>query len=437
MNDLAGNTVTATRAGVDAYDIALRNLLSFRQSIVDDAQRACDADPQAPMPIVLSAYLGLLSSERADARAAGEQLHTALADGIKTNEREALHFSAALQLANGDLYGASLTTKQINESFPRDALAVFVGHQIDFFTGASQQLESRLASVLPVWSPDDDYHGYLEGMWSFGLEESGRYDEALDVGLRAVDTHPDDAWGIHAVTHVNEMRGNYTRGLDYLEARTADWESGTFLNVHIAWHNALFLLEREDWSGALALYDRCIRNQESGNIAMEMLDAAALLWRLHLEGVDVGARWQSLADGWAAKRDEPWYVFNDMHAVMAFVGAHRRTDALALVGTLEQYLQTPSTTSNWEMTKRVGLPVCRAFVHHADGDYAKAATTLDPVVEHLALFGGSHAQRDVVHRTHIDALMRAGRASDARKHLETRLEDRPTSVWAKARLALV
>ena len=433
MQDIAGNAITATSQGAEAYDRALVNLLSFRQSVADDAQHACNVDPVAPMAHVLTAYLGLLSSERADALAAGERLHEV--DTRAANERERMHLTAALQLREGDLYGASQTTLKINESFPRDALALFVGHQIDFFTGASQQLESRLASALTAWSPADEYHGYLEGMWSFGLEESGRYDESMEVGLRAVERHPTDSWGIHAVTHVNEMRGDYERGLAYLGERTGDWETGTFLNVHIAWHNALFLLEQQDWQGALAMYDRFIRNQQSGNVAMEMLDASALLWRLHLEDVDVGTRWQSLADGWAAKGDEPWYVFNDMHAVMAFVGNHRMAEAHAMIQNLERYLESPTTSTNQEMTRRVGLPVCRALVHHADGDYASAAASLDPVVEHLALFGGSHAQRDVVLRTHIDALMKSGRTAEARVIVESRLAERPSSVWAQTRLA--
>lgn len=433
MRDIAGNAITATSQGAEAYDRALVNLLSFRQSVADDAQHASDVDPGAPMAHVLAAYLGLLSSERADALAAGERLRAI--DSLAVNDREGMHLTAAQQLREGDLYGASQTTKELNAKYPRDALALFVGHQIDFFTGASQQLESRLASALTAWSPADEYHGYLEGMWSFGLEESGRYDEAMEVGLRAVERHPNDSWGIHAVTHVNEMRGDYERGLAYLGERTGDWETGTFLNVHIAWHNALFLLEQQDWQGALALYDRFIRNQESGNVAMEMLDAAALLWRLHLEGVDVGARWQSLADGWAARRDEPWYVFNDMHAVMAFVGAGRRADAVSVVTSLERYVDGPALGTNRVMTRRVGLPVCRALVQHADGQFAAAAATLDPVIEHLALFGGSHAQRDVMVRTYIDALMRSGRTAEARVILQSRLEERPTSVWAKKRLA--
>ena len=55
----------------------------------------------------------------------------------------------------------------------------------------------------------------------------------------------------------------------------------------------------------------------------EMLDASGLLWRLLLDAVDAEGRWVALADGWAAKDPTPWYVFNDLHAMIAFVGADR------------------------------------------------------------------------------------------------------------------
>ena len=76
VKDVAGNQMTGMRSGVDAYDTALRNLLSFRATVGDDAQRACDADPDAPMPALLAAYLGLLSSEKSDAFTAGKRLQS-------------------------------------------------------------------------------------------------------------------------------------------------------------------------------------------------------------------------------------------------------------------------------------------------------------------------------------------------------------------------
>ncbi len=33
-------------------------------------------------------------------------------------------------------------------------------------------------------------------------------------------------------------------------------------------------------------------------VILEMIDASAMLWRLHLRGIDVGNRWQPLADAW-------------------------------------------------------------------------------------------------------------------------------------------
>ena len=64
-----------------------------------------------------------------------------------------------------------------------------------------------------------------------------------------------------------------------------------------------------------------------------MLDASALLWRLLLDGIDTGGRFGPLADAWAPKAAAaPWYVFNDLHATMAFVGAGRLAEAHGVIG---------------------------------------------------------------------------------------------------------
>lgn len=69
----------------------------------------------------------------------------------------------------------------------------------------------------------------------------------------------------------------------------------------------------------------------------EMLDATALLWRMHLDAIDTGDRWSTLATAWAEKADdEPWYAFNDMHAAMAFAAVGRRNDLRAVVARLRR-----------------------------------------------------------------------------------------------------
>ena len=103
--------------------------------------------------------------------------------------------------------------------------------------------------------------------------------------------------------------------------READWATGNFLNVHNSWHYALYLLQGGDVPGALAVYDRVLHHDGSQDVALELLDASSLLWRLHLEGETVGDRWRSLAQAWGRQLTPGYYPFNDVHAAMAFIGA--------------------------------------------------------------------------------------------------------------------
>ena len=92
-----------------------------------------------------------------------------------------------------------------------------------------------------------------------------------------------------------------------------------------------------------------------------MLDASGLLWRLSLDGVDTGGRWAALAEAWAAKDPTPWYVFNDLHAIMAFVGAGRQAQAEQRVAQLERYLREGDPGhANHRMVAGAGLAAARA-----------------------------------------------------------------------------
>jgi hypothetical protein len=160
-----------------------------------------------------------------------------------------------------------------------------------------------------------------------------------------------------------------------------------------------------------------------------MLDASALLWRLLLDGVDCGDRFATLADAWAGRAvAEPWYVFNDLHAVMAFAGAARRGDGHAVIDRLTKYIDRAHGT-NASMTAEVGLPACRAVVAFSEGRYDDVMAELTPIRTVLHHFGGSHAQRDALHRTLLEAALRSGRHDWARALTAERLSVRETSVY--------
>src|SRR5215469_12091690 len=132
------------------------------------------------------------------------------------------------------------------------------------------------------------------------------------------------------------MRGEIAQGGRFMRDHHEDWAAANFLNVHNAWHYALYLLQAGDTAGALAVYDTFLHHGSSEDVALELLDATALLWRLHLEGTPAGDRWRPLAQAWTRILTPGFYPFNDMHAIMAFIGTGELDRAREVVHALER-----------------------------------------------------------------------------------------------------
>jgi tetratricopeptide (TPR) repeat protein len=432
LKDQTGLEMSGAAEAVAAYDRSMGHWLRLQPEVVEAADAALAADPGCVMARALGAYMRLGSSEGPLARRAG-----ALMVGAEpANDRERRHLSAIQAWSRGDWHGAARGLGDLVEAYPTDTLALAVGHQLDFFLGDAETLKGRIARALPAWDRYHPHYGYILGMLAFGLEESGDYARAEATGLHAVERNPDDVWAIHAVAHVHEMQGRTGDGLAFLGARRADWSEGTLFNVHIAWHEALFALEHEDHAAALAVYDQTLHHPGSEGVALEMVDAAALLWRLHLDGVDVGGRWTPLADAWAAADPAPWYAFNDLHALMALLGAGRGPEAEAIVRRLETAARDGDPALGLHaMLVPAGLGVARGLLAFGAEDYAGAVAWLEPVRARLSAFGGSHAQRDVFQRTLLVAAERSGQTALARRLVDERLAARPSSAWARAHQA--
>jgi hypothetical protein len=226
------------------------------------------------------------------------------------------------------------------------------------------------------------------------------------------------------VVHVMEMQGRSQEGADWLSARTEDWSAGNGLAFHNWWHLALYNLDLGRPEQALEIYDRQIRPRPS-RIAYENVDASAMLWRLALRGVDVGDRWQPLADDWAAMAEDGHYAFNDVHAVMAYAGAGRAEAAARTLAAMESHLDGAGT--NAAVTREVGLPLARALVAFSQGRHDAAIESLLDVRTIAHRFGGSHAQRDLIHLTLLEAALRAGRGKLAVALASERTELKPRS----------
>ncbi|MYS07722.1 tetratricopeptide repeat protein [Streptomyces sp. SID6041] len=443
VTDRYGNPLhECTQETAAHLDRAVESLLHFSPEVEQAVADALSSAPTSPVAQSFAAYLGALGTEPGDTVAARRTFDrfTAGLDVSALPPRERLHVAAAQAWLAGDLTRAGGLLEELSLECPRDALALAVGHQLDFFTGDSVRLRDRVGGALSAWGAADPHRGLVLGMYAFGLEESGQYRLAEEAGLAAVEQNPRDVWAIHAVVHTYEMQGRVAEGIGYLDARREDWARGNYLNVHNWWHYALYALEAGDTDTALGIYDAALHNDASAGLAMELLDAAALLWRIRLAGGESGARCGVLADAWAARADPPFYAFNDVHAVMSYVGAGRLGEAERLVADRRKWLGDggADTITNRRMTADIGLPACEALVAHGRGDHAAVVALLWPLRRRFHEFGGSHAQRDALQKTLLDSALASGRHHLARALISERIGLRPDSSYnwsARARLA--
>jgi hypothetical protein len=195
-----------------------------------------------------------------------------------------------------------------------------------------------------------------------------------------------------------EMQGRYEEGIRWMGARSALWTGAGAASAHLWWHIALYHLELGRPEQALAIYDHSIE----GDSLSQLIDTSALLWRLHLAGAPLGKRFQVAAARWSPCAEDAYCAFNDLHAMMAFVGGQRPDSASRLLAAQERRLARPSG-ANHDMTRLVGLPACRALAAYGRGDFAGAARLLRALPPVAHRIGGSHAQRDVLHLTRAAA----------------------------------
>ena len=216
-------------------------------------------------------------------------------------------------------------------------------------------------------------------LYAFGLEESNLYPQAEDTGRRALAANPRVPWAVHAVAHVMEMQGRYEEGAAWLRQHQPAWAEGNGFAGHLWWHKALFRLEGMDLAGALRLVDTRLSGVAL-QITLQRVDAAAMLWRLHLLGEDVSRRaapscWRH---GTCRTGAAGYYAFNDVHAVLAMLGAGDVARAEAWVARCAERAMAADDArrSNHGMAREVGLPLMRGLLAFARGEADAAADAL-------------------------------------------------------------
>lgn len=426
LKDHHGQTVSgADGAALALFEQAVGQFNAYSGNPLETAEAAIAAAPDFAMAHALRAHLFLSGMEAAGIAPARTSLEAAAR--LARTERETLHVVAAESWAAGRFETASDLFDRILLDHPRDILALQMGHLLDYYRGDARNLRDRVLRVLPAWRNGVPGYSAVLGMLGFGLEECGEYSKAEETARQGCEINPRDGWAHHAVAHVMEMQARVDDGIRWARERQADWATDNMIAIHNWWHMTLMHLERDEHDEVLRLYDTVIRAGRSP-VVLDMIDASAMLWRLHLRGVDVGAeRWSEIAEAWAPLSQDGLYAFNDMHGLIGFIGANRRGLIEQQLETLRRAARDTSGASNAAMAAQVGLPVAEALVAFGERRYRDCILRLRPVRTIAARFGGSHAQRDLLDLTLIEAARRAQDHALLRALSAERLHARPQS----------
>jgi tetratricopeptide (TPR) repeat protein len=423
ITDAQGNALSgATVKAAERFNDAVEAFNIYRGDPIGLLDQAIEAAPDFVMAHILKAYLFGLATEPEATE--GAKAILGKVKKLQLSEREAAHVVALDLLLDGRWTATAEALDWHNAHYPHDLVALQSGHLVDFYRASARSLRDRIARVLPRWSANMPGYSFLLGMHAFGLEETGDYVRAEEAGRRAVDLQPLDCWAHHAVAHVMEMQGRAEDGIGWMIAREQHWSGDdNFFKIHNWWHRSLYHLDLGQIDKVFALYDGPIR-QDRSTVVLDMVDASALLWRLHLSGYDVGNRWNELAANWDSHADGRSYPFNDWHAVMAYLGAGRDNEVERIISA---YRNGADASEVGEWGRRTAVPLVEGFAAFWRGDYRTAAERLHGARFIANSFGGSHAQRDVIDWTLAEAAGRGGLVDLAEAIANERLALKPHS----------
>ncbi|QCI67801.1 tetratricopeptide repeat protein [Phreatobacter stygius] len=412
----------ASDAAAVAFDHAVAGYLTYRLDTAARVKACLAVDPDFCLAHVLRGYLTLAAFNLATVPAAREALALAKTAAVNATAREQAHVAALEAWVDGRLDELLARWEAIVARHPTDVLAFRLHHFNAFWLGRPEQMLAVVEATLPHWELGLAGRGAVLACRAFANEECGNYTVAENSGREAIALDPGDIWATHAVAHVMEMQGRRSEGILLLRDLEPHWQGGNNLKHHLWWHRGLYHLEREEFDEVLALYDKGFRNLGSPIVEMQpdlyidVQNAASMLFRLQLQGVDVGDRWIELADKAEGRIGDCLNAFTLPHWMMALVHTGRYQAAEAFLAGLEAAAAGSDTIAG--LVRLYALPISAAVLAHGRGRYQEAVELMRPALGGMYRLGGSHAQQDVLEQLFTDAAAKAGSKSDVLMMLE-------------------
>ena len=355
---------------VPIWDKTIYGILSHAASTGPDLNTIIAAAPDFALAQAIRGISCLLLGRSEMVRVAHEALAAAKAAAVRSapTEREMAFVLALEEWLGGSPSAAARRMQAVMTAHPRDALAMKMVQAIHFVMGRPQEMRLSVEAVMSHWD-DHPARGYLLGCHAFTLEETGDYAGAERAGKLGISLAPQDAWGLHAVAHVYDMTARAADGLAWLEGRESSWEHCNNFRFHVWWHRALMYLDLGQYDAALALYDTQIRSERTDDYR-DISNAASLLSRLEIEGVDVGQRWEELADLSETRATDGCLAFADLHYLLSLIGGERDKAAAKLVAGMAA--ARPTESESKKIISHPGLKTAQGLQAFAAGEYSIA-----------------------------------------------------------------
>jgi len=416
---------TDSDTAIAAFDRTVDRSLEFRLDAADHLATVLEADPDFVLGQALKGYMLLATQSR---KVEGDVLticDACEARATDLTEREQGWIAALRLLALGKKRQALAAFDRHLIAYPTDLFILRQQHHALFWTGQGMAMRDAAARALGGWSRDLPGYGFVLGMQAFGFEESNQYQEAERFGRRAVALNPDDFWAVHCIAHVLEMQGRLDEGTDWLELPLQRGQDRNPFISHLWWHQALFFLEAGDYDRVLENYDRGVYPNPS-TFYIEVQNASSLLWRLQMQGVDVGDRWQTLANAVEAVADDHVLGFTDTHVTMALAAAGKTQSVARQLDSFRAFAATPDNQAA-ELAEPLTIPLAEGIAAAFAGEPDKAADLFLATRDDWPKNGASHAQRDLYAQALLEAAMQAGRIKLARALAAERVRLKPQS----------
>ncbi|MEM7274586.1 MAG: hypothetical protein AAF547_15980 [Actinomycetota bacterium] len=392
MEDRWGATLAADDpTTLDAWHRGWDQFCHFTEDPFPTMLAATATDPAFALGAVFTAAYRILGGARHDAAEVTAEVATVRDRAEAARERD--HLAALETLIHGDFTEAATRWMAVAADH-HDFAATRLAHDVCLHVAEPDVRVRAAAEAVERWPEGSPGWGFIAGQYSFALEEVGRYDEAILAGERALDHDPQDLWALHALAHVHESRDDQAPALELLQGRVETWRHQEQLAVHVWWHLALRLIEAGRYDEVLELNDRLAPDAST---PFRMSDLISMLWRLELRGVDVGDRWDRLADAWAIRPERHTCGFLDLHGAMIYTRRPDHPEADRFFDGIDQPVTVEGSQN--DHTMREVVPSLVAAIRTCDVDPAGAMRLLDQVADRTHLIGGSVAQRDVITKT--------------------------------------